>query len=161
MFGLVIGIKGKSNYNLNHKPHKLAKNIDYIYQKTEIMKILAFILVSILTIVGATAQNNAMTSIEFDTKVIDYGTINKGSDGNRTFIFTNTGEAPFVVDNIFSSCTCDVISKPDAPIAPGEKGKIVVNYDTKKLGPIVKTLTIKGNNTGGIIPLKLKGVVVE
>ncbi|WP_242446423.1 DUF1573 domain-containing protein [Nonlabens agnitus] len=102
-----------------------------------------------------------MTSIEFENKVIDYGSIKKGEDGKRTFVFTNTGNAPFVVSDIFSSCTCDVISKPEMPIAPGDKGKIVVTYDTKKLGPIVKTLTVKGNIPQGIIPLKLKGVVVE
>ncbi|PRP65698.1 hypothetical protein BST86_00630 [Nonlabens agnitus] len=107
------------------------------------------------------AQTAEMTSIEFENKVIDYGSIKKGEDGKRTFVFTNTGNAPFVVSDIFSSCTCDVISKPEMPIAPGDKGKIVVTYDTKKLGPIVKTLTVKGNIPQGIIPLKLKGVVVE
>lgn len=106
------------------------------------------------------AQRN-LTTIEFESKVIDYGTIKKGSDGNRTFIFSNTGSTDFIISSIFSSCTCDVISKPETPIAPGEKGKIVVNYDTKKLGPIVKTLTIKGNVPESIIPLKLKGTVVE
>ncbi len=106
------------------------------------------------------AQKN-LTTIEFENKLIDYGTIKKGSDGNRTFIFTNTGSADFEVASIFSSCTCDVVSKPDVPIKPGEKGKIVVNYDTKKLGPIVKTLTVKGNLESGIVALKLKGTVVE
>lgn len=109
----------------------------------------------------AQAQTEALTTIEFDSKVIDYGTIKKGADGNRTFIFTNTGNSDFEVSNIFSSCTCDIISKPDMPIKPGEKGKIVVNYDTKKVGPIVKTITVKGNMQGGIIALKLKGNVVE
>ncbi len=120
------------------------------------------LLISLFTIsVTVNAQTRENTTIEFDSKVIDYGTIKKGSDGNRTFLFTNTGSVDFEVSDIFSSCTCDVISKPEMPIKPGEKGKIVVNYDTKKLGPIVKTLTMKGNLQGGIVALKLKGIVIE
>jgi hypothetical protein len=125
------------------------------------MKYLVFFisLVAFNTMVDAQTRDN--TTIEFESKVIDYGTIKKGSDGNRTFLFTNTGTVDFEVSNIFSSCTCDIISKPEMPIKPGEKGKIVVHYDTKKLGPIVKTITVKGNMTAGIVALKLKGNVVE
>jgi len=125
------------------------------------MKPLLILAAVLITGITSFAQNAALTTIEFESKVIDYGTIKKGSDGNRTFVFTNTGSADFKVLSIFSSCSCDVISKPEVPIAPGEKGKIVVNYDTKKLGPIVKTLTVKGNIAEGIIALKLKGNVVE
>ncbi|BAO54277.1 DUF1573 domain-containing protein [Nonlabens marinus] len=123
------------------------------------MKYFVLFLTVISMSLSIQAQKN--TTIEFENKVIDYGTIKKGSDGNRTFVFTNTGSTDFEVASIFSSCTCDVVSKPDVPIKPGEKGKIIVNYDTKKLGPIVKTLTVKGNMEGGIVALKLKGNVVE
>lgn len=125
------------------------------------MKNIIFLLSTIFISLHAHAQSGDITTIEFETKVIDYGAVKKGSDGKRTFIFTNTGSNDFVVSNIFSSCECDIISKPDTPIKPGEKGKIVVNYDTKKLGPIVKTLTLKGNMKESIIALKLKGIVVE
>jgi hypothetical protein len=125
------------------------------------MKYLALLITAVAFSLPSFAQTNGMTTIEFENKVIDYGTIKKGSDGNKTFLFTNTGGNDFEVSNIFSSCTCDIISKPDMPIKPGEQGQIVVNYDTKKLGPIVKTITVKGNMKEGIIALKLKGEVVE
>ncbi|WP_194851051.1 DUF1573 domain-containing protein [Nonlabens antarcticus] len=125
------------------------------------MKYLAFFISLIAFNINATAQTDQNTTIEFESKVIDYGSIKKGSDGNRTFIFTNTGSVDFEISNIFSSCNCDIVSKPDMPIKPGEKGKIVVTYDTKKVGPIVKTLTVKGNMIPPIIALKLKGIVVE
>jgi len=125
------------------------------------MRHIAFIILSVIIGHSSIAQINQTTTIEFETKVIDYGTIKKGSDGNRTFVFTNTGTVPFEVSKIFSSCTCDIISKPKTPIPPNEKGKIVVNYDTNKLGPIVKTLTLKGNLEPSIVALKLKGTVVE
>jgi hypothetical protein len=125
------------------------------------MKYLVFFISLVAFNIAANAQTRENTTIDFERKVIDYGTIKKGSDGNRTFLFTNTGSIDFEIANIFSSCTCDIISKPEMPIKPGEKGKIVVNYDTKKLGPIVKTITVKGNMAAGIVALKLKGIVVE
>ena len=139
----------------------LFKNIVYFYKKEGLMKLIAILITAMTIGYTSMAQTTAITTIEFENKVIDYGTIKKGSDGNRTFVFTNTGTVSFMVSDIFSSCTCDVISKPEVPIEPGEKGKIVVNYDTKKVGPIVKTLTVKGNMAPSIIALKLKGTVVE
>lgn len=123
----------------------------------------AIIILALSFFMGFTsiAQTSQVTTIEFEKKIIDYGTIKKGSDGKRTFVFKNTGEVAFKISEIFSSCTCDIISKPETPVESGEKGKIVVIYDTKKLGPIVKTLTIKGNSSPAIIPLRLKGTVVE
>jgi hypothetical protein len=108
-----------------------------------------------------TAQEIGKTTIEFESQILDYGVIKKGVDGTREFRFKNIGENDFVLAQIFSSCTCDIISKPQMPIQPGEVGKIVVTYNTNKVGPIVKTITIKGNMERDIIPLKLKGKVVE
>ena len=125
------------------------------------MKLTAILFIVLGFGLNAIAQSPTNTTIEFENKVIDYGTVKKGSDGKRTFTFTNTGTTDFEVSSIFSSCTCDVVSKPEVPIKPGEKGQIIVNYDTKKLGPIVKTLTVKGNIAENIIALKLKGTVVE
>jgi hypothetical protein len=125
------------------------------------MKYLAFFISLVAFSITARAQTRGKTTIEFESKIIDYGTIKKGSNGNKTFLFTNTGTIDFEILNVFSSSTYDIISKPEIPIKPGEKGKIVVNYDTKKLGPIVKTITVKGNMEGGIVALKLKGTVVE
>ncbi|AZQ45037.1 DUF1573 domain-containing protein [Nonlabens ponticola] len=128
------------------------------------LKYLIIIVVCLSGTQSMTAQNKVsdeLTTIVFEQKTIDYGTIEKGSDGEREFIFTNTGEHDFILKNIFSSCNCDVISKPEEPIAPGTKGKILVIYDTKKVGPIVKTMTIMGNIKEKVIALKLTGVVKE
>ncbi|MGB2136988.1 MAG: DUF1573 domain-containing protein, partial [Flavobacteriaceae bacterium] len=67
------------------------------------------------------AQNSG-PMISFDTDTIDYGEITKGSDGVRTFTFENTGDAPLEIQGVRSSCGCTIPKKPEAPIAPGEKG---------------------------------------
>lgn len=54
------------------------------------------------------SAQNAVAKMEFKTDEIDYGTIQKGSDGLRVFEFTNTGNAPLVITKINSSCGCTV-----------------------------------------------------
>ena len=101
-----------------------------------------------------------MTTVEFESSTIDYGKVEKGSDGVRTFTFKNTGENPLKIYKIYSSCSCDILSKPEEPIAKGMIGEIVVKYDTKKVGPIVKTITAYANIEKKLIPLRLKGEVL-
>jgi len=41
-----------------------------------------------------------VAKIEFESETIDYGTIEKGSDGVRVFKFKNTGDAPLIVSDV-------------------------------------------------------------
>ena len=101
-------------------------------------------------------------NIEFESTVVDYGEILKGSNGIRVFTFTNTGDSPLEIFKVYSSCGCTIPKKPEAPIAPGEKGEIQVKYDTNRLGPIRKTITVNSNATATpIVSLKIKGKVAD
>ena len=99
--------------------------------------------------------------IKFETTVIDYGTIEKGADGVRVFKFKNTGNAPLVVTSVKSSCGCTVPKKPEAPVMPGETGEIEVKYDTKRVNPIRKTITVTSNAETPTVALKIKGNVID
>lgn len=100
--------------------------------------------------------------IEFENLTIDFGTITKGSDGNRLFVFTNTGSTPLTINKVTSSCGCTIPKKPSAPIAPGEKGEIQVRYDTNRMGPFRKTITVSSDaQANSIVALKIRGTVVE
>lgn len=107
-----------------------------------------------------TAQDK-VAKIEFKETTIDYGTIEKGADGVRTFVFTNTGNAPLVISKVNSSCGCTVPKKPDGPIMPGEDGEIEVKYDTKRVMPIRKTITVLSNADTPTVALKIKGEVID
>ena len=117
-------------------------------------------IIALIAFIGLVQQANAQAKIEFKTDVIDYGEIAKGSDGVRTFEFTNTGDAPLIISNVKSSCGCTVPSKPDGPVAPGESSTIEVKYDTKRVGPIRKTVTVYSNADQPIISLKIKGKIL-
>lgn len=99
--------------------------------------------------------------IEFKTIEIDYGTIEKGADGLRTFEFTNSGDAPLIISNVKSSCGCTVPSWPKTPIMPGDSGEIKVKYDTNRVNPIRKTITVTSNADTPTVALKIKGEVVD
>ncbi|HZH70727.1 MAG TPA: DUF1573 domain-containing protein [Flavobacteriaceae bacterium] len=99
--------------------------------------------------------------ISFEQETIDYGEIEKGADGLRVFKFTNTGDAPLVIEDVKSTCGCTVPKKPNGPIAPGESSTIEVKYDTKRVGPIRKTISVYSNASEPIKSLKIKGTVKE
>lgn len=116
----------------------------------------------ILTLcISLTAVCQEVATITFDTLVIDYGTINQGDDGVRQFAFTNTGSADLEITQVRSSCGCTIPKKPAAPIAPGASDVIEVKYDTKRVGPIRKTITVASNASNAMVALKIKGEVIE
>ena len=121
-------------------------------------KILA---IALIAIVSFTTQVNAQAKIEFKLETVDYGEIEKGSDGVRTFEFTNTGDEPLIISEVKSTCGCTVPSKPKGPIAPGASDVIKVKYDTKRVGPIRKTITVYSNAEKPIVSLKIKGKVLS
>tara|TARA_B100000902_G_scaffold394266_1_gene450246 strand:- start:11147 stop:11578 length:432 start_codon:yes stop_codon:yes gene_type:complete len=97
-----------------------------------------------LCVTFSNAQN-----IEFVSKIIDYGTIDHNSDGNREFVFTNTGDKPLIIKSAKGSCGCTVPSykKEDGSSewAPGESGRIQVKYATNRIGNFKKTITLVTN----------------
>ncbi|MEO0901247.1 MAG: DUF1573 domain-containing protein [Bacteroidota bacterium] len=120
-------------------------------------KTVLMLFVGLLSI-GIYAQDTT-AKIEFKSETIDYGEIAKGSDGVRVFEFTNTGTAPLVISDVKSSCGCTIPKKPDAPIMPGKTGEIQVKYDTKRVGPIRKAITVTSNADTPTKVLKIKGNV--
>ena len=123
-------------------------------KKTCILLLLSFFALNIY------AQEK-VAKIEFESTVIDYGTIEKGADGVRTFKFTNTGNAPLIISQVKSTCGCTVPKKPDGPILPGEEGEIQVKYDTNRVNPIRKTITVTSNADTPTVALKIKGTVID
>jgi hypothetical protein len=111
------------------------------------------VLFSLLMVFVAAAGTNQVfaqeiadgAKIEFSKETHDYGTIENGANGECTFEFKNTGNAPLIISNAKGSCGCTVPSWPKEPIAPGATSKITVKYDTKRPGAINKSVTITSN----------------
>ncbi len=122
--------------------------------------IVTFFALFIALNLSAQTENNGPI-ISFTSMTVNYGEIERGSDGIRVFEFTNTGDEPLIISKVYSSCGCTIPKKPEAPIAPGEKGEIQVKYDTNRMGPIRKTITVNSNaKDTPIVSLKIKGNVI-
>jgi len=115
----------------------------------------------LLVVVGIFSFATHAQKITFKNETVDYGQIEKGSDGVRIFEFTNTGDSPLIINDVKSSCGCTVPEKPDGPIAAGETGIIKVKYDTNRVGPIRKTITVYSNADEPVKAIKIKGTVLD
>ncbi|MCH2199274.1 MAG: DUF1573 domain-containing protein [Flavobacteriales bacterium] len=101
-----------------------------------------------LLAVGFTANAQEVTNgpvISLDKEIHDYGTIPQGADGGCEFTVTNTGTSALTITRCKGSCGCTVPKCDKAPINPGETSAISVKYDTKRIGPINKSVTITSN----------------
>jgi hypothetical protein len=113
---------------------------------------------SLLVLLFLSFSLNAQ-EFKFQEEVIDYGKIDKGSDGAKVFIFKNIGDQPIIINKIQSSCGCTVPKKPEKPIMPGEDGEIKVSYDTKRVGGFSKSITIMSNAKNPRKIIRIKGIV--
>jgi hypothetical protein len=119
---------------------------------------MVFMLAAVFGLQAQDSNPNA-AEITFQSEVIDFGTIDQNANGTREFVFTNTGKEPLIITSTRGSCGCTVPSPPKEPIAPGKKGVIKVTYDTNRVGPFVKTVTVESNGKSGKKVLTIKGNV--
>lgn len=100
------------------------------------------------------------SEITFEKEVHDYGTIKVGANGDCVFEFKNTGTEPLIISKAKGSCGCTVPDWPKEPIMPGKTGSIKVTYDTKRVGPINKSVTIESNASNAPVKIvRIKGNV--
>ena len=124
------------------------------------MKKILFI-VCVLTVSFNLFSQDKTAKINFLTTEIDYGIIEKGSNGVRDFIFTNDGDSPLIITNVKSTCGCTIPKKPNKPILPGETEKIQVKYDTNRVGFIRKSIMVSSNAETPTVILKISGKVTN
>ena len=105
------------------------------------------------------STKSADVTIDFESKVVDYGVIEHNSDGARKFVFTNNGTEPLIIKNAKGSCGCTVPTWPREPIAAGETAEIGVKYATNRVGKFTKTITLTTNADKRPVILTVKGEV--
>ena len=130
------------------------------------MKKVIYLLGIMLFMAGAAkAQDeNVQTGaeIEFERVVHDYGDVPYNGNGECEFRFTNTGDAPLLIQKPKSSCGCTIPSWPDKPIFPGESEVIKVTYRTNRAGNFNKTITVTSNAIkNSTVVLRITGRVLD
>ena len=105
------------------------------------------------------AEKSINATIDFESKVVDYGTIEHNADGVREFVFTNNGTEPLIIKNAKGSCGCTVPTWSREPIAAGATSEIGVKYATNRVGKFTKTITLTTNADKRPVILTIKGEV--
>lgn len=97
--------------------------------------------------------------IDFEEKKHDFGEQPFRGKVEFAFEFTNSGNAPLVIESHETSCHCTSAHYNKAPILPGQKGKILVKYDATKVGVFYRKVTLYTN--AGKQNLTIKGEIVK
>ncbi|GJM32645.1 MAG: hypothetical protein DHS20C18_16460 [Saprospiraceae bacterium] len=101
-----------------------------------------------------------IAKLTFVEATYDFGEVKEGDVVKHTFQFTNTGKVPLLISNARSTCGCTVPEWPKEPIAPGAKGEINVEFNTKnKKNQQSKPVTITANTFPATTKVFLKGYV--
>ncbi len=110
-------------------------------------KLLASMTLVLSFALGAFAQTPSAggAEIELVKEVHDFGNMKQYGDATTEFRFKNTGDEPLIISHAQGSCGCTVPKWPKEPIQPGDEGVIKVKYDSKRVGPINKSVTISSN----------------
>lgn len=106
----------------------------------------------------------AQAEIKFEKLTHDFGKFSDSSPKVSTvFKFTNTGNAPLVINQAVASCGCTVPQYTKAPIKPGESGEIKVTYNgTGKFpGHFKKSITVRTNAKVEMVRLYIEGDMTE
>ncbi len=124
-----------------------------------------FLLISMMMLCSMTlvhAQKQA--DIQFEKTTIDLGKFPESAPVQKcTFKFTNTGNAPLIINQAVASCGCTVPEYTKEPIAPGKTGTVNVTYNGKGKFPgfFKKTITIRTNGKTEMTRLYISGEMEE
>lgn len=98
--------------------------------------------------------------MKFEEEMHDFGTVEEGEVVEHTFAFTNTGNAPLIVSDAVASCGCTVPTWTEGAIAPGEKGEMLVKFNTRgKPNQQMKAVRIVANTESGRETIRIKAFV--
>lgn len=101
-----------------------------------------------------TTQKKAEDVIKFKELSYDFGKIKQGAPVTHDFNFTNTSDAPVIIESATPSCGCTTPVKPEGAIPKGKDNKITAGFNAANVGPFNKSITVKV--AGVDLPLQLK-----
>ncbi len=108
-----------------------------------------------------TTTNAVGPKIAFDLIQYDFGRVKSGDPVKHTYVFTNTGDALLVLNNVQPQCGCTAAGEWTKQVPPGKTGVIPIQFNTAAYnGGVLKQITVTCNVTNQpMLFLQLKGTV--
>jgi len=107
------------------------------------MKKIILSLAAVVLTVSLFAQKTVADVAKIASETIDLGKIKQGVPATATFIVTNVGKEPLIIEQANPTCGCTIGDYTKAPIAPGKTGTITATYNAASASHFTKTLTVK------------------
>lgn len=107
------------------------------------MKKIILSLTALVMTVTLFAQKTVADVAKIASETIDLGKIKQGVPATATFIVTNVGKEPLIIEQANPTCGCTIGDYTKAPIAPGKTGTITATYNAASASHFTKTLTVK------------------
>jgi hypothetical protein len=108
---------------------------------------------------GVNTATNDSTEIIFNELDHNFGTVAYKGDASFEFVFKNTGKAPLIIKHVQSSCGCTTPFYDTQPVAPKAKGKIMVKFDSERIGPFIKSIKVFSNAKNSPVELIIRGEI--
>jgi hypothetical protein len=94
------------------------------------------------------------TVIYFEKKLHDFGLVGSDEEIACRFGFSNTGDAPLIIQDVVAGCGCTDVKYPTEPVRPGVFGAIEVTFNTRgKNGHQRQVVKVISN--GSVMPTEL------
>lgn len=104
-------------------------------------------------------KSGNLTTIAFDSTIIDLGSLIFNQPKEAVFSFINTGSNPLIIHTVRASCGCTLPVWPKKAILPGKAGIISVTYNASDIGFYMKIISVVANTTPNQINLTIQGEV--
>jgi len=86
------------------------------------------------------------TSIKFESKEFDFGTITSGEHVSHRFKFKNTGSENLYINKVEASCGCTVVNYSKDAVLPDAESFIEIVFDSSNYhGLQIKNITVFAN----------------
>lgn len=96
-------------------------------------------------------------------RVLELGSILRGTVLEQAFVLQNRGDAPLDITNVHAACDCTTVPLTRTRLAPGESLSLRVKLDTAKLlGRLEKSILVTSNDPQlPVFALELRGLVLS
>ncbi len=99
------------------------------------------------------------TKVRVPMSEMEVSGLEVGKVSTVTFVLTNEGNVPLVIDDVKSSCGCTVPSWNKSPVEPGQETKLEVTIKPEEPGYFHKTIDVYCNVNEEKLQLSIKGMV--
>ena len=122
-------------------------------------KLITTLLIAASISTTAFAQTKVAEAAHFNMERIQLGKLKQGEPATATFIVTNTGKTPLLIEKTMPSCSCTTPEYTKTPIAPGKTGVVKATYNAANAGSFTKTVYVKFAGVEKVSELVIAGEV--